>query len=526
MAKKVYIGAPTSVTTPGATTTYSITASNISTYFTVSNGSYYFAGSGSVFTSNNAGVKSSTATTTLTAKKAGTLSFDYSYSSESKYDLFTLVVKGTIVEDGVSGSTTTDSWSGSIAVGDIISFTYEKDSSQDKYDDECAFSNMKLAVQGAGTTSTKQSIARKVKAQYIGVSSKARKVKKGYIGVGGVARPFIGGGDQVVYYGSKDMSSNNRNGGAASVGNYALFMGGFYSKAFYDTVVSYSSGLVVGTAPSLTEARVCESACAGNANYAIALGGETEDYSAVVDAYSKTLTRTRASDLSEARLGYAVSNGSYVLLGGGDTTDSDTDAVDAYNLSLTRSMAPALSDTASIDITTGANNGYMFFAGVVSKDSADVYTSTLAKTSSLSFSERRRSCGTTNAGDYVIFAGGRDSAMAGNGVSTSSVDAFNKLLVRTAASNLSYRPAFCAGASLGDFGIIAGGRIEDDDGDDGDGLAYANCYNSSLVRSTLTNMSVRRYAPVSTSVGDYALIAFGSGIAGENNNSIDIYTFN
>lgn len=135
MAKKVYIGAPTSVTTPGATTTYSITASNISTYFTVSNGSYYFAGSGSVFTSNNAGVKSSTATTTLTAKKAGTLSFDYSYSSESKYDLFTLVVKGTIVEDGVSGSTTTDSWSGSIAVGDIISFTYEKDSSQDKYDE-------------------------------------------------------------------------------------------------------------------------------------------------------------------------------------------------------------------------------------------------------------------------------------------------------------------------------------------------------------------------------------------------------
>lgn len=50
------------------TKTIAITAANVAQYFTVTNGSYYFAGSGNVFTSNNGGVNSSEATTTLTAK--------------------------------------------------------------------------------------------------------------------------------------------------------------------------------------------------------------------------------------------------------------------------------------------------------------------------------------------------------------------------------------------------------------------------------------------------------------------------
>ena len=46
-----------------------ITAANIADYFTVNNGTYYFAGSGSVFTSNNSGKSSSAAFTVLTAKQ-------------------------------------------------------------------------------------------------------------------------------------------------------------------------------------------------------------------------------------------------------------------------------------------------------------------------------------------------------------------------------------------------------------------------------------------------------------------------
>lgn len=124
-----------------------ITADNIGDYFTVANGSYYFKGSGAVFTSNNAGKASSTASTVLTAKQdISVLAFNYSYSSEAKYDKFTLKVGGTTVEDGVSGATTNKTYSGSLAKGQTVEFTYSKDSSQDGNDDKCTFSNMHITI--------------------------------------------------------------------------------------------------------------------------------------------------------------------------------------------------------------------------------------------------------------------------------------------------------------------------------------------------------------------------------------------
>ena len=155
--------------------TVGITANNIDDMFVVTNGSYYFAGSGSTFTSNNGGKTSSIATTTLTAKYDMAVSFSYSYSSEANYDKFTLVVAGTTVERAVSGSTTTKTYSGSLKAGQRVEFTYEKDTSQDKYDDKCVFSNMSV------TATVKTQIGAETK-------SMARKIEKAYIGVGGVAR--------------------------------------------------------------------------------------------------------------------------------------------------------------------------------------------------------------------------------------------------------------------------------------------------------------------------------------------------
>lgn len=127
-----------------------ITADNIGYYFTVANGSYYFEGSGAVFTSNNGGKANSTATTVLTAKQdISVLTFNYSYSSEQSYDRFTLKVGGTTVEDGVSGATTNKTYSGSLAKGRTVEFTYTKDSSQNSNDDKCTFSNMYITIKGA-----------------------------------------------------------------------------------------------------------------------------------------------------------------------------------------------------------------------------------------------------------------------------------------------------------------------------------------------------------------------------------------
>ena len=124
-----------------------ITAANISDYFTVTNGTYYFAGSGSVFTSNNSGKSSSTASTVLTAKQdISVLAFNYSYSSEAKYDKFTLKVGGTTVENAVSGATTNKTYNGSLTKGQTVEFTYSKDSSQDGNDDKCTFSDMHITI--------------------------------------------------------------------------------------------------------------------------------------------------------------------------------------------------------------------------------------------------------------------------------------------------------------------------------------------------------------------------------------------
>lgn len=116
-----------------------ITASNIGDYFSVTNGTYKFAESGGVFTSNNGGVKSSTATTTLTALADMDVFLVYSYSSEAKYDLFSLKIGGTFIENGSSGATTQKIYSGSVVTGDSIVFTYTKDASTNSNDDKCTF---------------------------------------------------------------------------------------------------------------------------------------------------------------------------------------------------------------------------------------------------------------------------------------------------------------------------------------------------------------------------------------------------
>ena len=189
---KTYIGANIEVPIYSEGTV-NITTSNVNDYFTVSNGSYYFAGSGSTFTSNNKYVSSSTATTTFTAKTDMTnLSLTYCYSSETSYDKFTLTVGSTTVANALSGSTTTKTYSGSLKTGEKIVMTYSKDGSGDSYNDECYVSNISFKSKIQTGTEQKSNVACEVKNLYIGVNNVARKVKKAYIGVNGIAHLCYG----------------------------------------------------------------------------------------------------------------------------------------------------------------------------------------------------------------------------------------------------------------------------------------------------------------------------------------------
>lgn len=174
--KKGYVGVETDVPIyEEKTGTVTITASNLSEYFTVSNDFYYFAGSGSTFTSNNKGVNGSTAMSEWTAKKdMSAVSFSYSVSSESNFDKLTIVVKGTVVANGISG-TVSSTWSGSLSAGDTISLTFYKDSSVAGGNDCGTLSAMSI------TTTVKTQVGSERK-------NLAREIKKAFIGIAGVAR--------------------------------------------------------------------------------------------------------------------------------------------------------------------------------------------------------------------------------------------------------------------------------------------------------------------------------------------------
>ena len=157
-------------------TNTTITASNISTYFKVTNGSYYFAGSGSTFTSNNKGVHSTTATTTLTAlQDYSSLSFTYSYSGESGCDYLNLRVNGVAIETNAYGTTTTKTYTGSILAGQKIEFSFRKDGSVNNYDDCATWSNMVVSAKVQIGTELK-SVAKTVRKIYIGDSSGIAKL--------------------------------------------------------------------------------------------------------------------------------------------------------------------------------------------------------------------------------------------------------------------------------------------------------------------------------------------------------------
>ena len=131
-------------------------------------------------------------------------------------------------------------------------------------------------------------IAQKIKGGYIGIDGVAKKIKKAYIGVGGVARPCWGGGDEPTYYGTATALSTARDGLAAtSVGDYALFGGGFNDFSYPVVVDAYNSSLVRSTPTALSKARYSLAATSVG-KYALFGGGDFDNETNVVDAYMVT----------------------------------------------------------------------------------------------------------------------------------------------------------------------------------------------------------------------------------------------
>ena len=460
--KNIYVGVTTDV--PIYETVkkqVTMTPDNISTYFEVTNSAYYFAGSGNVFTANNLGVDSSTATTVLKLKQDVTnLSFQYQYVTEANYDKFTIKKGSNTIVSAASGTYGPMTFNaGDITAGTTLTFSYTKDGSQSASGETALFQNLKFSVETTTQTGTE-------------TKSIARKIKKAYVGVGGVARPCWGGGE-LTYYGNITGLSLARNELAATtIGDYALFGGG------RDT-----SGTCVST----------------------------------VDAYDTSLTRTTPTTLSTGRRGLAATTvGDYALFGGGYTSGTTTtNAVNAYNTSLTRTTPSTFNLARSYLAATTVGNYALFGGGhtgsTATTGSVNAYDTSLTRTSATALSDSRKELAATTVGNYALFGGG-----SGSSTYSSLVNAYDTSLTRSSATSFDTAVSCLAATTVGNYALFAGGY------NDSDIISDINAYDTSLTRTTATSLTVARYYLSATAIGEYAIFA-GGYIGSDVNARVDIY---
>ena len=450
--KNIYVGVPTTIPIyETVTTPVTIDVDNINDFFEVTNSTYYFEGSDTVFAANNLGVNSTTATTTLKLKQDITnLSFQYNYITETNYDKFTIKIGSTTVLNAVSGTNMATYNAGDLTAGTILTFSYSKDSSQSASGEACYFTSMTFTTEMTTQTGTE-------------TKSVARKIKKGYVGVGGVARPCWGGSELTSYGNVNNGLSLARTSLAATtIGDYALFGGGYDTSGRYvSNVDAYDTSLTRTTPTSLSTGRR-NLAATTVGNYALFGGGFTSGTAVtkVVNAYDTSLTRTSASTFTLARGKLAATTvGNYALFGGGYTSSIVVTAVvHAYDTSLTRTSASTLGDSKGELAATTVGNYALFGGGSGSSTYSalvNAYDTSLTRTSPTSLSTGRYYLAATSIGEYAIFAGG----YTGSDVNA-RVDIYDSLLTRKPFKYLYTGRQKLAATTVGNYALFGGGDMD------------------------------------------------------------------
>lgn len=382
-------------------------------------------------------------------------------------------------------------------------------------------------------------VARKIKKGYIGVNTLARKIKKVYIGVGGVARPCWSGGE-LVYWGviDKGVIVGNSSGrcmhGAETIGDYAIFAGGEIPSGQTNNTTIYNSSLTKTSATFLGEARYNIGTATTN-NHAIFYTGYTNKSSTMgtysVDAYDSALTHsypTQSNSRLHETAGASI-NG-YALFAGGRGGSTAARIVYSYDSSLTYMGRDSLTETATLLAATTVE-GYALFGGGLRSVSAGVsanvwaYNGSITRSEPTALSLARYELAATTVGDYALFAGGMDDNNTTTGQTVGTVDAYNASLTRITATSLSVPRYSLAATSLGEYAIFAGGFRNGATGSQNVGyLALVDVYDTSLTRTTSTNLGVGRSYLAATSVGKYALFAGGDDGTSLRNDDIDVYT--
>ena len=131
------------------------------------------------------------------------------------------------------------------------------------------------------------------------------------------------------------------------------------------------------------------------------------------------------------------------------------------------------------------------------------YSSGGIKLSDISISSLRNSHSygaSASTGSYAVFAGGSYSYY---------VDAYNSSLTKSSPSNLSNKVTGVCGCGFAGYGIFAGGYIST-----GSYYKSVDAYSASMTKSTLEDLSVRRTNAVMTHTANNLLIGGGTNSSG------------
>lgn len=173
-----------------------------------------------------------------------------------------------------------------------------------------------------------------------------------------------------------NLSQGRSNLAATSVGDYALFSGGYGSSPSnrLSTVDAYDTSLTRST-PTALSLGMYDLTATSIGNYALFGGGEDGGYRTTVDAYNTTLARTTPTNLSQAMMTPAATSvGNYALFGWGNNSYA---VVNAYDTSLTRTTPTALSLGRAYLAATSIGDYALFGGGYSAFALVDAYYYTI-----------------------------------------------------------------------------------------------------------------------------------------------------
>lgn len=238
--------------------------------------------------------------------------------------------------------------------------------------------------------------------------------------------------DSLVHTNPTPRGSLIRSSAAASVGVYAVFCGGYSTGTAYVSnicpyIVAFNKALTVSFPTQLSTPRSAHAGISIGDRAIFAGGYYNESYLSSADAYDASLVRFTPTGLSAGRSSLASANaGNYALFAGGIESDGYTRSrkVDVYDQELTRTTAIELS-TGRAGLVGASTGNYAVFSRDVYSDSCDVYSPELTKTTVAAWSGNYSGSASAKVGKSALFAGGQYDTSTSIGY-TNSVFAYTE----------------------------------------------------------------------------------------------------